>query len=127
MTQDISKDRKIRRLSTALIVAAVLFSLLPLFTWFIKERTVLRFEKAFIGEIHEKLPEKEAEVTAILFQTVPDADAAAKGDEILKAQAYTERGSTELWLRLREPWEIPAAIGLGIFCSGTPVSDPQDP
>lgn len=113
---DSRKDRQIKTLGTALILAAVLFSLLPLFTLIIKERAILRYEKAFIGMLHERLPEQEAEIIAALFRTEVTEKAVKAGEQVLEDQAYTERGSEELQKKLRSPGEILPAIAAGLLC-----------
>ena len=113
---DSRKDRQIKILSTALIIAAVLFSLLPLLTLIIKEQAMLRYEKAFIGRIHERLPEQEAEIMAALFRTEITEEAVKTGEQVLEDQAYTERGSEELQKKLRSPGEILLALAAGLLC-----------
>ena len=113
---DSRKDRQIKILSTALIIAAVLFSLLPLLTLIIKEQAMLRYEKAFIGRIHERLPEQEAEIMAALFRTEITEEAVKIGEQVLEDQAYTERGSEELQKKLRSPGEILLALAAGLLC-----------
>ena len=113
---DSRKERQIKILGTALILAAVLFSLLPLFTLIIKERAILRYEKAFIERIHERLPEQEAEIMAALFRTEITEEAVKTGEQVLEDQAYTERGSEELQKKLRSPGEILLALAAGLLC-----------
>ena len=119
--KDPRKDRKINTLGTVLFIAAVLFALVPAVTLAVKEWAVLRYEKAFIGEIHEKLPDREAEVLAALFKTEVTSEKVEAGEQVLEDQAYTEQGSRELEKRLRRPWEIPAAVCAGLVFSAALV------
>lgn len=113
---DSQKERQFKKLGTALILAAVLFSLLPLLTLIIKEQAMLHYEKAFIGRIHERLPEQEAEIMAALFRTEITEEAVKTGEQVLEDQAYTERGSEELQKKLRSPGEILPALAAGLLC-----------
>ena len=93
----------IRRIGYGIAAAAVILSLLPFFVAFFKERNFIRQEAAFIGRVHEKLSEQEAEILEIMYDTDYTAQEISTGQEALINNGYTRTGLDILKKRLRKP------------------------
>ena len=99
------KTTTIRRIGFGVTVAVMILALLPFFVALLQERSFIRQEAAFIGRIHEKLPEQEAMVLEILYDTDYTADEVSLGQETLVNNGYTRTGLEILKDRLRAAGE----------------------
>lgn len=99
------KTLDIRRIGIGIVAAAVILALLPFFEVLLQERSFVRQEAAFIGRVHEKMPEQEAMVLEILYDTDYTADEVSLGRETLVNNGYTRTGLEILKDRLRTAGE----------------------
>lgn len=109
------KTSVIRRIGFGITAAAVILSLLPFFAVLIRENSFIRQEAAFIGRIHESMPEKEAEIAALLYDTDYTEEELQAGQKTLLALGYTAKGLEILKDRLNNPREQAAEFLPGFF------------
>ena len=104
-----------------LLLTVVIALILPCAAVLYQERSLIRYEKALMGNVHRLLPEHTGELAYILYQTEPEAGLIQEGEAAFASLAYMDQELTGKQRLVRQRGALLGAGLLGLCLAALPL------